>query len=70
LNTILRICPRFSGLAVESAAVVSVDGFGDFASAAWGVAHSEIKIQGRVFFPHSLGVFYQAVTNTRVSALR
>jgi carbamoyltransferase len=47
----------------ESAAVVSVDGFGDFASAAWGVAHdSEIKIQGRVFFPHSLGVFYQAVT--------
>jgi carbamoyltransferase len=47
----------------EAAAVVSVDGFGDFASAAWGVARgSEIGIHGRVFFPHSLGVFYQAVT--------
>src|SRR6266446_1821311 len=47
----------------EAEAVVSVDGFGDFASAAWGVARgSEIGIHGRVFFPHSLGVFYQAVT--------
>jgi carbamoyltransferase len=47
----------------EAAAVASVDGFGDFASAAWGVAHdSEIRIHKRVFFPHSLGVFYQALT--------
>jgi carbamoyltransferase len=47
----------------EAAAVVSVDGFGDFSSAAWGTGRgSEIRIQGRVFFPHSLGVFYQAVT--------
>ena len=47
----------------EAAAVVSVDGFGDFASAAWGVANGrEIRVQERVFFPHSLGVFYQAVT--------
>src|SRR5262249_31133 len=47
----------------EAAAVVSVNGFGDFASAAWAVGHgSEIRTHGRVFFPHSLGVFYQAVT--------
>lgn len=47
----------------ERAAVVSVDGFGDFSSAAWGEASgSEISIDGRVFFPHSLGIFYQAVT--------
>jgi carbamoyltransferase len=47
----------------EAAAVVSVDGFGDFASATWGVAQgSEIRIDRRVFFPHSLGVFYQAMT--------
>jgi carbamoyltransferase len=47
----------------ETAAVVSVDGFGDFASAAWGVANGiEIRIHERVFFPHSLGVFYQAIT--------
>jgi carbamoyltransferase len=45
------------------AVTVSVDGFGDFASAAWGVGSgSEIRIDGRVHFPHSLGVFYQAVT--------
>jgi len=45
------------------AATVSVDGFGDFASAAWGVGEgSAIDVQSRVYFPHSLGVFYQAVT--------
>lgn len=43
--------------------VISVDGFGDFSSAAWGVGHgSDISIEGRVFFPHSLGIFYQALT--------
>ena len=43
--------------------VVSVDGFGDFASGAWGVGHGEnIEITGRVYFPHSLGIFYQALT--------
>jgi carbamoyltransferase len=47
----------------ERAAVVSVDGFGDFSSAAWGVGQdNDIRIQGRVYFPHSLGIFYQAVT--------
>jgi len=43
--------------------VVSVDGFGDFSSAAWGVGRgSKIDISNRVFFPHSLGIFYQAMT--------
>ncbi len=47
----------------EDSVVVSVDGFGDFASAAWGVGHgANIEIEGRVLFPHSLGIFYQAVT--------
>ena len=47
----------------ETAAVVSVDGFGDFSSAAWGQgAGSRLAIDGRVYFPHSLGIFYQAVT--------
>lgn len=47
----------------ETAAVVSVDGFGDFASAAWGLGKGmDIAIEGRVHFPHSLGVFYQAIT--------
>ena len=47
----------------EEAVVVSVDGFGDFASTAWGVGKgTDLKIEGRVYFPHSLGLFYQALT--------
>jgi len=45
------------------AVAVSVDGFGDFASAAWGVGRGvDINVEGRVHFPHSLGIFYQALT--------
>ena len=47
----------------REAVVVSVDGFGDFASAAWGVgAGTSISFDGRILFPHSLGIFYQAMT--------
>jgi carbamoyltransferase len=47
----------------EKAVVVSVDGFGDFSSAAWGVGNGkDVSIDGRVYFPHSLGIFYQALT--------
>lgn len=47
----------------DEAVVVSVDGFGDFASAAWGVGRgTEIKLDDKVYFPHSLGIFYQAMT--------
>jgi len=47
----------------DDALVLSVDGFGDFSSAAWGLAHgSQIDVMSRVYFPHSLGIFYQAVT--------
>ncbi len=47
----------------DDAVVVSVDGFGDFASAAWGVGSgAEIRVEGKVYFPHSLGIFYQAMT--------
>ncbi|MDZ4812148.1 MAG: carbamoyltransferase C-terminal domain-containing protein [Pseudomonadota bacterium] len=45
------------------ASVVSVDGFGDFASAAWGVGRgTAIEVEDKVYFPHSLGIFYQALT--------
>ncbi len=47
----------------RKAAVVSVDGFGDFASTAWGRGEdSSLSLDGRVLFPHSLGIFYQALT--------
>lgn len=47
----------------ENAVTVSIDGFGDFSSAAWGTGQgNEITVDGRVHFPHSLGIFYQALT--------
>lgn len=47
----------------DDAAIVSVDGFGDFCSAAWGVGSgTHMSIDDRVYFPHSLGIFYQAMT--------
>jgi carbamoyltransferase len=47
----------------ERACVVSVDGFGDFVSAMWGLGRgATIEVRGKVHFPHSLGLFYQAVT--------
>lgn len=47
----------------EEAVVVSIDGFGDFSSAAWGVGSgSRIDIEAKVHFPYSLGTFYQALT--------
>ncbi|MDX1584984.1 MAG: carbamoyltransferase C-terminal domain-containing protein, partial [Thermoanaerobaculia bacterium] len=47
----------------DEAVLLSVDGFGDFASASWGVGRGrDIRIDGRVYFPHSLGVFYLALT--------
>ena len=47
----------------EEAVAVSVDGFGDFASAAWGVGRgASVDVDDKVYFPHSLGIFYQALT--------
>lgn len=47
----------------EESALVSVDGFGDFASTltAYGVKN-KITNLGEVRFPHSLGIFYTALT--------
>jgi carbamoyltransferase len=47
----------------DRAVALSVDGFGDFASAAWGLAaNGRLAVDGKVGFPHSLGIFYQAMT--------
>jgi carbamoyltransferase len=47
----------------DDAVVLSVDGFGDFASCAWGRGDARgVSIDERIFFPHSLGVFYEALT--------
>ncbi|MDB6075814.1 MAG: carbamoyltransferase [Verrucomicrobiaceae bacterium] len=47
----------------QDAVNLSVDGFGDFASAAWGMGTGgRMTVDGRVYFPHSLGMFYSALT--------
>ena len=47
----------------EEAAVLSLDGFGDFASTMLAVGRgNRFEILDRVLFPHSLGIFYTAVT--------
>jgi carbamoyltransferase len=47
----------------DSAAVVSVDGFGDFVSTMWGTGcGGKLTVDDEVTFPHSLGLFYLAVT--------
>ncbi len=47
----------------ERAALLSADGLGDFASTMWGVGQGHrMLIDGAVAFPHSLGLFYTAIT--------
>jgi carbamoyltransferase len=47
----------------EDAAVLSIDGFGDFASTMLAVGRSNrFEVLDRVLFPHSLGCYYTAVT--------
>jgi carbamoyltransferase len=47
----------------DEAAVCAIDGFGDFVSTSWGrLSGRTLHVDRRVFFPHSLGVLYLAVT--------
>ncbi len=58
-----HLASAFYASPFPEAAVVSVDGFGDFASAAWGQGDgTTLSLDGQVFFPHSLGAFYTAIT--------
>jgi carbamoyltransferase len=47
----------------ERSAVLSADGLGDFASAMWGICEGpRLQPLGEVTFPHSLGMYYTALT--------
>lgn len=47
----------------ERAAVLSVDGMGDFSSTMWGIGDGhELNLQGAIHFPHSVGIVYTAVS--------
>jgi carbamoyltransferase len=58
-----HLASAFFASPFEEAAVVSIDGFGDFSSMMWGVGRGHhIDVRGSVRFPHSLGQFYTAFT--------
>jgi len=58
-----HLASAFFASPFEEAAVVSIDGFGDFSSVMWGVGKAnQIDVRGSVSFPHSLGIFYTAFT--------
>jgi carbamoyltransferase len=47
----------------DEAAILTVDGVGEWATASYGVGRgSEIKLQKQIEFPHSLGLLYSAFT--------
>ena len=47
----------------EQAAVLSADGLGDFASTMWATGKgNRLRVHGAVAFPHSLGMYYTAIT--------
>jgi carbamoyltransferase len=58
-----HLASAFFASPFEQAAVISIDGFGDFSSVMWGVGKgNQIEVRGSVSFPHSLGIFYTAFT--------
>ena len=58
-----HLASAFFSSPFEEAAVVSIDGFGDFSSVMWAVGQgNHFDVKGAVHFPHSLGLFYTAFT--------
>ncbi|MEB3317222.1 MAG: carbamoyltransferase C-terminal domain-containing protein [Cyanobacteriota bacterium] len=58
-----HLASAFYASSFDHASVVSVDGFGDFASAAWGFgSETSLDVYNHIYFPHSLGAFYTAIT--------
>ena len=58
-----HLASAFFASPFEEAAVVSVDGFGDYTSVQWGIGRgNRIDVLGSVLFPHSLGILYTAFT--------
>lgn len=58
-----HIASAFYASGYDDAAVLSVDGFGDFVSTMWGSGRgTKLEVLRRVSFPHSMGIFYSALT--------
>jgi len=58
-----HLASTFLASPYSRAVLLSIDGFGDFCSTAWGLGQdTKIQIEDQIYFPHSLGIFYQAIT--------
>jgi carbamoyltransferase len=48
----------------EDAAIITVDGVGEWATTTWGIGRkNQIELRGEIRFPHSLGLLYSAFTS-------
>jgi carbamoyltransferase len=60
---ISHIASAYYASGFEDAVGLSIDGFGDFCSLSIAKCNQDnIKIIKKVYFPHSLGIFYEAIT--------
>lgn len=58
-----HIASSFFASSFENSAILSIDGFGDFTSTMTAFGHAnKFEVLKEVNFPHSLGVFYTAMT--------
>jgi carbamoyltransferase len=58
-----HLASAFFASPFDEAAIVSIDGFGDYSSLMWGIGRgNRFEVRGGVRFPHSLGLFYTAFT--------
>src|SRR5207245_5350892 len=58
-----HLASAFFASPFEDAAVCAIDGFGDFVSTSLAIGRaSKLQMKSRIYFPHSLGLLYLAVT--------
>ncbi len=58
-HPLAHLADAFFGSPFEEAAVLSIEGMGDFASTAWGSGRgSAVSLDGTIVFPHSLGFLH------------
>ena len=58
-----HLASAFFASSFDRAALLSIDGFGDFVSTMWAEgAGDSINVLGRVEYPHSIGILYTATT--------
>jgi carbamoyltransferase len=58
-----HLASSFFASPFDQAALLSIDGFGDFVSTMWGAGRgNKIQTENWVEFPHSMGILYTAIT--------